>query len=260
MASTAKQLSQVAATGARPAVVPRPTGTSATRKLGMATAIGIAWLVVFGLFLSPSDVVQSDSVRIMYIHVPSAWLAYLAFIVTALCSAGYLWKRTRSLTWDRFAGASAEIGVLFMAIMLVSGSLWGSITWGKYWVWDARLTTTAFLFVTYVGYLAVRRLGGSHEARAQRSAVLALLAVLEIPLVHFSVLLWRPLHQQASVARPDGKVKLDGLMLFSLFVGIVAFTLLYVWLLIHRQRMHAMEDAVERHGLDVALAERRSER
>ena len=92
--------------------------------------------------------------------MPSAWLAYLAFIVTAIASAAYLWRRTRSLTWDRIAGASAEIGVLFMGIALVTGSLWGSVTWGTYWVWDARLTTTAFLFVTYIGYLAVRRLGG----------------------------------------------------------------------------------------------------
>ncbi len=235
------------------------TGTSASRRLGFVTLVGVAWLVLFGLVLSPGDVVQSDSVRIMYVHVPSAWLAYLAFGVTGVCSAAYLWTRTRSLTWDRFAGASAEVGVLFMAITLVSGSLWGSITWGRYWVWDARLTTTAFLFVTYVGYLAVRRLGGSHEARARRSAVLALLAVLEIPLVHFSVVLWRPLHQQASVANPQADVKLDGLMLFSLFVGIIAFTLLYAWLVIHRQRLHAMEDAVEAHGLDLALAERRRE-
>ena len=257
MASTTTELS-----GPGPGTATRrgsATGTSASRRLGFVTLIGLAWLVVFGLVFSPSDVVQNDSVRIMYIHVPSAWLAYLAFGVTGLCSAAYLWKRTRSITWDRFAGASAEVGVLFMAITLVTGSLWGSVTWGRYWVWDARLTTTAFLFVTYVGYLAVRRLGGSHEARARRSAVLALLALLEIPLVHFSVVLWRPLHQQASVANPQADVELDGLMLFSLFVGIIAFTLLYIWLVIHRQRVHAMEDAVEAHGLDVALAERRQE-
>ena len=257
MASTTTEVS-----GPGPGTATRrrsPTSTSASRRLGVVTLAGLAWLVVFGLVFSPSDVVQNDSVRIMYIHVPSAWLAYLAFGVTGLCSAAYLWKRTRSITWDRYAGASAEVGVLFMAITLVTGSLWGSVTWGRYWVWDARLTTTAFLFVTYVGYLAVRRLGGSHEARARRSAVLALLALLEIPLVHFSVVLWRPLHQQASVANPQADVELDGLMLFSLFVGIIAFTLLYAWLVIHRQRVHAMQDAVEADGLDIALAERRQE-
>ena len=128
----------------------------------------------------------------MYIHVPSAWLAYLAFGVTGVSSLAYLWKRTRSLAWDRVAGASAEVGVLFMGITLVSGSLWGRISWGTYWEWDSRLTTTAFLFVTYIGYLAVRDLGGTHQQRAKRSAVLAVLAMLEVPLVHFSVTWWRP--------------------------------------------------------------------
>ena len=137
----------------------------------------------------------------------------------------------------------------------VSGSLWGRISWGIFWTWDSRLTTTAFLFVTYIGYLAVRGLGGTHQQRARRSAIIALLATLEVPLVHFSVKWWRPLHQQESVA--EGK--LDGLMLFTLFVGIIAFTLLYVWLVLHRQRVLAMEDALDDQGLDVALAERRAE-
>ena len=255
MASTADQLSSTRKETS-PARRSSPTGTRPRACSGSRVIAGLVWLLVFGLVLSPGDVVQQDSVRIMYVHVPSAWLAYLAFIVTAIASAAYLWKRTRSLAWDRIAGASAEIGVLFMAITLVSGSLWGSVTWGTYWVWDARLTTTAFLFVTYVGYLAVRRLGGSHDARARRSAVLALLAVLEIPLVHFSVVLWRPLHQEASVANPTGDVEMDGLMLFSLFVGIIAFTMLYAWLLLHQQRVLAMEDAIDDRGLDLALAER----
>jgi heme exporter protein C len=254
MATTAIKTTDSVATSGRGV-----TGTPFTRKLGILTLIGIAWLLGYGLLFSPSDVVQRGSVRIMYVHVPSAWLAYLAFVVTAVCSVGYLWRRTRSLAWDRFAGASAEIGVVFMAITLITGSLWGSVTWGVYWRWDARMTTTAFLFVTYLGFLAVRRLGGSHESRARRSAIVALLAVLEIPLVHFSVVLWRPLHQEASVANPTGDVKLDGLMLFSLFIGVVVFTLMYAWMLIHRQRVHAMEDAAEARGLEAALAERRAE-
>lgn len=235
----------------------RSTGTRATRILGILSLLGVAWLLVFAVIVSPPDVTQGESVRIMYAHVPSAWLAYLAFIVSAVASAGYLWKRTRSLTWDRIAGASAEIGVLFMAITLVTGALWGRITWGVFWTWDARLTTTALLFVTYLGYLAVRGLGGTHHQRAKRSAVLALLAVFEIPLVHFSVRLWNSLHQEATVANPNGEVEMDGLMLFSLFVGIISFTLLYVWLILHRQRVLAMQDAIDDRGLDLALAERR---
>ncbi|MEO5723488.1 MAG: cytochrome c biogenesis protein CcsA [Ilumatobacteraceae bacterium] len=232
-----------------------PTSTRFTRGLGILTLIGMAWFVAFGLIFSPNDQVQGKGVRILYIHVPTAWLAYLAFIVTAVASAAYSWRRTRSLTWDRIAGASAEVGVLFMGITLLTGSLWGRLSWGTYWVWDSRVTTTAFLFITYVGYLAVRGLGGSHHQRARRSSVVALLAVLEIPLVHFSVQWWRPLHQGESVSSG----KLSGLMLFSFFIGMIVFTMLYAWLVIHRQRVLAMQDAQEDRGLDAALAERRSE-
>lgn len=234
---------------------PTSTGSRTTMILGILTLIAIGVLALFGLVLSPADANQGDSVRIMYIHVPSAWLAYLAFGVTGLCSAAYLWKRTRSLQWDRIAGASAEVGVLFMGITLVTGSLWGRISWGTYWTWDSRLTTTAFLFVTYVGYLAVRGLGGSHHQRAKRSAVLALFAALEVPLVHFSVKWWRPLHQNETVENG----KLNDLMLFSLFIGLVSFTLLYVWLVLHRQRVLALDDQVDDRGLDLALAARQQE-
>jgi heme exporter protein C len=235
------------------------TGSRGTRVIGILTIIAMGWLVAFGLGFSPADRDQDEAVRILYVHVPTIWIAYLAFIVTAIASGMYLFTKKKSLGWDRLAGASAEVGVLFMGITLATGMIWGRLTWGVFWEWDARLTTTAFLFVTYVGYLAVRRLGGSHEQRAKRSAILALLAVLEIPLVHWSVRLWRSLHQEASVLRPDGDVKMDGLMLFSLFVGIIAFTLLYAWLVIHRQRTLTAEDALESAGLDRAIAERRNE-
>jgi heme exporter protein C len=245
---------QPAAVGGR-----RGTGTNATRLLGIATLVMMVWLVAFGLGFSPADRDQEEAVRILYVHVPTVWLAYLAFTVTAVCSGLYLFSKNHSLGFDRLAGASAEIGVVFMALTLVTGMLWGRITWGVFWQWDARLTTTALLFVSYVGYLAVRGLGGSHHQRAKRSAVIGLLVVLEIPLVHFSVEMWRSLHQDASVADPTGDVKMDGLMLFSLFVGVIAFTFLYVWLLLHRSRGMAMQDQLDDRGLDVALAARRSE-
>ena len=238
---------------------PRGTGTRNTRILGVLTIALLAFLALCGLVFSGEDVVQGSTVRIMYVHVPTIWVAYMAFMMTAACSAVYLSGRNRSLIWDRFAGAAGEIGVLFVAISLVTGSLWGRLTWGTYWVWDARLTSTAFLFITYIGYLAVRRLGGTHRQRARRSSVLALLAILEIPLVHFSVRLWRSLHQEASVASGGTDVELDGLMLFSLFLGLVAFTMLFVWLVIHRQRALALEDAVSDRGLDAAIEARREE-
>jgi heme exporter protein C len=256
MTATADEVRPPLPAGSRPR---QGTGTPFTRGLGIVALVAMAWVILAGLVLSPRDVTQGESVRIMYMHVPSAWLAYLAFVVTAFCSGGYLWRRSRSLVWDRIAGASAEVGVLFMGITLVTGMLWGRLTWGVYWQWDPRLTTTAFLFVTFVGYLAVRNLGGSHHQRARRSAVLGLLAALQIPLVHFSVVLWRSLHQEATVLNPSGEVQMEGLMLFTLFSGVVAFTVVYVWLVLHRHRVLTMEDMFDEQGLDLALAERRRE-
>lgn len=238
---------------------PSGTGTRATRVLGILTIVMMVWLIAFGLLFSPADRDQEEAVRIMYVHVPTVWVAYIAFTVTAVCSGLYLFGKKHSLGFDRFAGASAEIGVAFMALTLVTGMLWGRITWGVYWQWDARLTTTALLFVSYIGYLAVRGLGGSPHQRAKRSSIIGLLVVLEIPLVHWSVRLWRSLHQDASVLDADGEVTLSGLMLFSLFVGVIAFSLLYVWLLLHRARTKALEDLLEAQGLDRALDARRSE-
>src|SRR3954452_6227972 len=118
------------------------TGSKATRILGILVLLAFGWLILFGLVFSPRDEVQKDWVRFLYLHVGSIFVSYTAFGVTACASALYLWKRTRSLVWDRVAGASAEIGVLFLCITLMTGSLWGKGTWGVYWTWDARLTTT----------------------------------------------------------------------------------------------------------------------
>ena len=234
------------------------TGTKGTRIIGVLALVGMAWLLLFGLVLSPADEVQGEAVRMLYIHVPTAWLAFLAFGVTALGSALYLFPKTRSLAWDRMAGASAEIGVLYTGLTLVAGSIWGRITWGVYWTWDARLTTTALLFVLYLGYLALRRLPATHDQRAKRCAIAGLIAVIDVPIVYGSVEWWRTLHQEATV-REIGDVQISGDMLFSLFVGVVAFTLVYLWLMIHKTRIARMEDALDDHGLDLALEERRAE-
>jgi heme exporter protein C len=236
------------------------TGTRASAVLGGLALIGLAWLVVFGFLLSPADEVQGDSVRLMYVHVPSAWLAYLSFGVTAFCSAAYLWRRTRSLAWDRIAGCSAEIGLLFTGLALVTGMTWGQVTWGHAWDWgDARLVTTALLFLLFVGYVALRRLPASPEVRAKRAAVGGLIAFLDVPLVHQSVEWFRTLHQKPTILRRDLNPQIDGIMLFSVFVGVVAFTLVYLWLMMHRNRVAMMEAAMEAKGLEVALAERRGD-
>jgi heme exporter protein C len=162
------------------------------------------------------------------------------------------------LTWDRLAGASAEIGVLFTGLTLVAGAIWGRITWGVYWTWDARLTTTALLFVLFLGYLAIRRLPATADQRARRCAIAGLIAFVDVPIVQLSVTWWRTLHQEATI-KTVGDVEIGGSMLFSLFVGVVAFTLVYLWLMIHKMRVMMMEDALDDHGLEVALEERRAE-
>jgi heme exporter protein C len=234
------------------------TGTKATRVIGALALVGLGWLLLFGLVLSPPDENQGEAVRMLYLHVPTVWLAYLAFGVTALGSIFYLIPKTRSLAWDRVAGASAEIGVLFTGLTLVAGAIWGRITWGVYWTWDARLTTTALLFVLFLGYLAIRRLPAPPVQRAKRCAIAGLIAFIDVPIVHLSVTWWRTLHQPATI-KTIGDVEISGSMLFTLFVGLIAFTLVYIWLMMHKMRVMMMEDALDDHGLELALEERRAE-
>ena len=228
----------------------------ASRILGGASGAALAVLAVFGLWVAPPDRVQSDAQRLMYLHVPSAWIAYLAFGITALGSALYLWRRTRSPVWDRLAASSAELGVLFTGLTLVLGSLWGRPVWGVWWAWDARLVTTAVLFFLYVGYLALRRVPAPIEARAKRSAIAALIAFADVPIVHFSVDWWRTLHQQATVFTPSLNAHIHGVMAFTLWWGVLAFTILFVYLLDRRYRLEALEEGLEARELARAIEER----
>ncbi len=234
------------------------TGSRATRILAALAALGVVWLVLLGLVFSPADQTQGELVRLMYVHVPSAWLAYLSFSLTAVGSAFVLWKKSQ--WWDLVAASAAEIGVLFCGLALLTGMIWGRPTWGTYWEWgDARLVSTLVLFLVFVGYLAIRRIPADPTVRANRSAIVALIGVVNIPLVHFSVKWWRTLHQEATVLSTDFDPKLDDLMLFTLFFSVVVFTLVFAWLLVHRFRIAWLEDQVDMHSLGIALDERRRE-
>lgn len=227
-----------------------------SRALGWVTLAALVVLALFGLWGAPPDAVQGDAQRLMYLHVPTAWIAYLAFGITALASGLWLWPRTRSMVWDRVAGASAELGVLFTGLTLVLGALWGRPIWGVWWAWDARLVTTAVLFFLYLGYLALRQVPASPEARARRCAIAALIAFVDVPIVHFSVTWWRTLHQEATVFDPALKANIHGVMAFTLWFGVLAFTLLYVYFLDRRYRLAALEEGLEDRELDQAIAER----
>ncbi len=212
------------------------------RPLDLAAIGTLATAFVAGLVVPP-DAVQGDLQRIMYVHVPSAWLAYLSFTVTLIASVAYL--RVRSLRWDRLAGASAEVGVVFTGLALATGMIWGKPVWGVWWTWDARLVLTAVMFFVYLGYLALRRSFEDPEIRAQRSAVLGIVAVLQIPIVHFSVTWWRGLHQPPTVLRPDNP-QIDAPLLFALLMAVAAFTVVFAALVSRRAELTAAEDAARR--------------
>ncbi|MYJ48058.1 MAG: cytochrome C biogenesis protein [Acidimicrobiales bacterium] len=265
------------------------TGSVATRVLGVVAIAAVGVMALLALWISPADAVQGDAVRLMYVHVPSIWVAYGGFALTAFASFRVLrWTRSgvamitwaarmlggsrrvdgapgdmaprQARHWDRIAGAAAELGVLFTALTLVTGSLWGKVTWGTYWQWDARLTTTVLLFVTYLGYLALRRLPAESRTRARRSAVMALIAVVNLPIVHYSVDWWRTLHQEASLEIGiGGDRNYSGEMYWTLLYSWATFTVIALWIGIHRYRVLRLEELAEEAALEELLSARRSE-
>jgi heme exporter protein C len=235
-------------------VVPEHTGSQATRVLGWLSLGALVLWVLFGLVWSPPDVNQGDAVRLFYVHVPSAILAYAGCFLCTASSA--FWLRKRTPGWDALASASAELGLVFVIITLVTGSLWGRVTWGVYWTWDARLTSTALLAVMLVGYIALRRVEIS-PAGSTRVAIFGLLLLPNVLLVNRSVEWWRSLHQTSTLIKLDPSIEGDHLVAF--FVGMVAGGLVFAWLLIHRFRLAWLEHQVERHDLDAAIRERWAE-
>lgn len=211
------------------------------RRLPLAVvALGAAGLTA--AMLAPPDRVQGNLQRLMYLHVPTAWIAFVSFAVTLGASAGWLWRRRPS--YDRVAAASAEVGVFFTGLAIALGSVWGKPTWGVWWTWDPRVVTTAIMFFVYLGYLALRRATLDPIARARRSAVFGVVAFVQVPIVHMSVVWWRALHQPPTILKP-GAPSIDTTMLVALLINVAAFTLLYVLLLRSRVRLAEAEERLE---------------
>ena len=189
-------------------------------------------LLATGFYLalagSPADYQQGETVRIMYVHVPAAWMALFCYACLAAASAvGIIWKHLLS---DLVAKATAPVGACFTFLALVTGSLWGKPMWGTWWVWDARLTSMLILFFLYLGYMALRSAFDSPTRGARAAAILALVGFVNVPIIKFSVDWWNTLHQPASVFKMDGPA-IHPSMLAPLLVMALAYTAFYLWVL-----------------------------
>ena len=210
-----------------------------TTLLGRLAGLGLVAGLVMGFGVAPREVTQGNVQRIMYVHVPAVWVAYLAFTAGLGASIAYLaWRRPGA---DRLAHAACEVGTVFLGINIVTGAIWGKPTWGTWWTWDARLTSVAVVFVMFLAYLLLRGAIEDRERGARYAAVLGIVAALNIPLVHFSVYWWRTLHQPPSLLKP-GASTIPPVILAALLVNFVALALLGAYFVARRARVLAAEE------------------
>jgi len=225
----------------------------AAKVLPWSTAATIALFVIglyFALFASPADFQQGETVRIMYVHVPSAWISMACYTCIAVMSAfALIWKHPLA---DIAARAAAPLGAGFTLIVLITGSLWGKPTWGTWWVWDARLTSVLVLFFLYLGHIALSNAFDNPQRGARAAAVLALVGFVNIPIIKFSVDWWNTLHQPASITRLDAPA-IDPAMLTPLLLMALAFTFYFVTMLL--VRMRADLNAARARALRLSAAE-----
>lgn len=234
-----------------------PAHPNATRRsfdwLALLAAAVVAAAYARAIWFTPAEMLQGYAQKILYVHAPSAWVAFLAFGLTAL--AGAFWLFLRDPRLDRFAESSAEVGVVFTTAVLVTGPLWARPVWGTWWTWDARLTLTLFLWFVYLGYLVLRGVVPEREARARLSAVLGILGALLIPFIHLSVYLFRTMHPMPIVANPAG-FQMPPVMVKTFFFAFFAFTVLYAALVRARYALATDRDALD-DALDDAQHEER---
>ena len=192
----------------------------------------------WGLFKSPPDQLMGHVQKLMYVHVPCAWNAFIAFFVVFISSFIYLIRKNPF--WDRLAASAAEVGVVLTGLTLILGSIWGRPTWGVWWTWDARLTTTAILFFLYVGYLTMRSFVGDKDRRARLAAPLGVIIFLNVPIVYMSVRWWRTLHQvQSSPSTVDPN------MVLSLRLNAFAILFVLILFIYHRYQIALLKDKQE---------------
>jgi heme exporter protein C len=211
-------------------------------RLSGAGLVGLGLVYAIALGFTPIEARQGLAQKIFYLHVPAAWSALLAFSLVGVASILYLWLHDPRL--DRFAAASAEVGLVFSAVMLTTGPIWAKPIWGTWWTWDARLTLTLFLFFLFVGYLALRAAVSEPRERARFSAVVGILGMLLVPFIHLSVYLFRTLHPQPIVLKPSAP-SLPPEMLRTLLISTLVFTVLYLGLVTFRYGLALAQDVRE---------------
>jgi heme exporter protein C len=207
--------------------------------LGWLASIGLAVGLVVGFGVAPREATQGNVQRIMYLHVPAVWVAYVAFTVGLGASIVFLARRRPGA--DRLAHAACEVGTVFLGVNIATGAIWGKPTWGTWWTWDARLTSVAVVFVMFLAYLLLRGAIEDRERGARYAAVLAIVAALNIPLVHFSVYWWRTLHQPPSLLKA-GSSTMPAVIVAALLVNFVALGLLGAYFVARRTRLLAAEE------------------
>jgi heme exporter protein C len=205
--------------------------------LGLGFALMVAALFMVFVYV-PTEKTGGIVQRIFYFHVPVAWVAFLAFFVTFISSILYLWKRVTK--WDAIANASAEVGVIFTTLVLITGPIWAKPAWGIWWTWDARLTTSLVLWLTYIAYLLVRRYAAEPARGARFGAVIGIVGFIDVPIVFMTVNLWRTQHPSTIIFEGG----LEPPMLATLLVCIAAFTILYVLLTIQSTNLKVMENDI----------------
>ena len=208
--------------------------TSKLQPIAMVvTLITMGAGLYYSLFQSPPDYQQSETVRMMYVHVPAAWMAMFCYIALAASSAvALIW---RHMVADIVAKSTAPIGACFTFLALATGSLWGKPMWGTWWVWDARLTSVLILFFLYLGYMVLYNAFDEPTRGARAAAILAIVGVINVPIIKFSVDWWNTLHQPASVVKMDGPA-IHSSMLTPLLLMAVGYTAFYFWVLFIRSR------------------------
>ncbi len=212
-------------------------------RIGGVTAVlgllGLAGVFIRALVYTPVERFQGPAQKIFYLHAPAAWAALMAFAITGILSITYLWLKDRRI--DLAAAASAEVGVAFSAVLLTTGPIWGKPVWGTWWTWDARLTSTLFIFLLFIGYLVLRGVVVDPAVRGRFSAVIGILGLALVPFIHLTVYLFRTLHPEPIVLRPSAP-GMPSVMLITLATSFAVFTVIYLGFVIQRYAISLLEE------------------